>query len=56
MEGPMLKANLWEKNVPRLELDQRARGSRLGAECMERLLVLCDPVTPSRLRRIFCFS
>lgn len=55
MEGPMLKANLWEKNVPRVELDQRARGSRLGFECMERLLLLRDPVTPSRRRRIFCF-
>jgi hypothetical protein len=35
----MLKANLWSKSVPRVELDQRARDARLRLEQLERLLV-----------------
>ena len=38
MEGAM-KLDLWNKSVPRVELDQRARAARLRLERMERLLV-----------------
>ena len=35
----MLKVDLWNKSVPRVELDQRARDARLQLERIERLLV-----------------
>ena len=34
-----MRANLWNKSVPRVELDQRARDARLGLERLERLLM-----------------
>src|SRR5271170_2634519 len=37
MEGAVLKANLWNKSVPKVELDQRARDARLRREQLERL-------------------
>jgi hypothetical protein len=53
MEGAMLKANLWNKSVPKVELDQRARDGRLQVEQIERLLVIPRAaVMRSRLRRL----
>jgi hypothetical protein len=48
----MLRANLWNKSVSRVELDQRARDARLRLERTERLLVLRAAVTDSWLRRV----
>jgi hypothetical protein len=39
MEGIMPRKNLWNANVPRVELDQRVRDARLRLERIERLLV-----------------
>src|SRR5262249_39109012 len=39
MEEAMAKQNLLPKNVPRAELDQRAREARIRIERLERLLV-----------------
>jgi hypothetical protein len=53
MEGAMLKANLSNKSVPKVELDQRAREGRLRLEQIERLLVIPRAaVTHSWLRRL----
>jgi hypothetical protein len=52
MEGAMLKVDLWNKSVPRVELDQRARDARLRLERVERLLVPHDAATRSPLRRL----
>ena len=48
----MLRANLWNTSVSRVELDQRARDTRLRLERIERLLVLRAAVTDSWLRRV----
>jgi hypothetical protein len=40
MEGAMLRANLSNKSVSRVELDLRARDARLRLERIERLLLL----------------
>jgi hypothetical protein len=48
----MLRANLWNKSVSRVELDQRARDARLRLERIERLLVLRAAVTDTRFRRV----
>ena len=49
----MLKANLWNKSVPKVELDQRARDGRLRLEQIERLLVIPRAAaTHFRLRRL----
>ena len=48
----MLRANLWNNSVSRVELDQRARDARLRLERIERLLVLRAAVTNSWLRRV----
>jgi hypothetical protein len=50
----MLKANLWSKSVPLVELDQRVRDARLRLERLERLLVPRAAATASRLRRVLC--
>ena len=48
----MLKAILSNKSVPRIEVDQRARDTRLRLEQIERQLVSPRSVfTTSRLRR-----
>src|SRR5215471_5018184 len=39
MEGAMAKQNLFPKNVPRADLDQRPREARIRIERLERLLV-----------------
>ena len=52
MEGAM-RANQWNKSVPRVELDQRARDARLRLERIERLLVPRAAVTASRRGRVF---
>ena len=38
----MLNPDLWNKNVPRVEYDHRARDTRLRLEHLERLLVKRD--------------
>ena len=48
----MLKANLWNKSVSRVELDQRARDACLRLERIERLLVLRAALTDTPLRRV----
>jgi hypothetical protein len=50
----MLRANLWNDSVSRVELDQRARDARLRLERIERLLVTRAVVTYSRRRRLLC--
>ena len=45
----MLRANLWNKSVSRVELDQRARDARLRLERIERLLVLRAAAKPSEI-------
>jgi hypothetical protein len=47
----MLRANLWNKSVSRVELDQRAREARLRLERIERQL-LPRALTRSPLRRL----
>ena len=49
----MPRKNLWNANLPRVELDQRVRDARLRLERIERLLVPRAAVTNSRLRRVF---
>jgi hypothetical protein len=51
MEGAMPNANLWDRSVPRVELDQRAREARLRLERLERLLVPRVAVNGLWLRR-----
>ena len=48
----MLRANLSNKSVSRVELDQRARDARLRLERIERLLVLRAALTDSWRRRV----
>jgi hypothetical protein len=50
----MLRANLWNQSVLRVELDHRARDARLRFERIERLLVPRAAATDSRLRRVLC--
>jgi hypothetical protein len=48
----MLRANLSNKSVSRVELDQRARDARLRLQRIERLLVLGAALTDSWLKRV----
>jgi len=48
----MLRTNLWNKSVPRVELDQRARDARLRLEQLERLLAPRAVAARSWLRRV----
>jgi hypothetical protein len=50
----MLRVNLWNQSVQRVELDHRARDARLRFERIERLLVPRAAATDSRLRRVLC--
>ena len=50
----MLRTNLWNKSVPRVELDQRARDARLRLEQLERLLAPRAAAAHSWLRRVVC--
>lgn len=50
----MPKANPWNRSVPRVELDHRAREARLRLERLERLLVQRAAATGSWLRRALC--
>jgi hypothetical protein len=50
----MLKVDLWNKRVSRVELDQRARDARLRLELVERLLVPRATATASWFRRVVC--
>jgi hypothetical protein len=47
-----MRANLWNKSVSRVGIDQRVRDARLRLERIERLLVLRAAVTDSWLRRV----
>ena len=49
-----MKLDLWNKSVPRVELDQRARAARFRLERMERLLVPRAAVAASWFRRVLC--
>jgi hypothetical protein len=51
MEGAM-RADLWNKSVPRVEMDQRVRDARLRLHRMERLLVPQAAVTSSWFKRV----
>ena len=50
----MLRANLWNKSVSRVELDQRAREARLRLERIERQLVPRVVMTAPWFRRVLC--
>ncbi len=53
----MSKAEMWNKSVPRVELDQRARDARVRLERIERQPVLRAASTNSPLRRLlYLFS
>jgi hypothetical protein len=54
MEGARLKANLWNRSTPRVELDQRAREARLQLEGLEHLLVSRAAATGSWLKYVLC--
>jgi hypothetical protein len=54
MEGAMLKVEVWNKSVPRVEFDQRARDARLRLERAEQLLAPRVAVTTPWFRRILC--
>jgi hypothetical protein len=49
----MPRTNLWDRSVPRVELDRRSREARLRFERIDRLFIVRATVTPSRLRRLF---
>jgi hypothetical protein len=48
----MPNRSLWNKNVPRVEYDHRARDARLRLEHFERLLVKRDAAGSSRYFRL----
>ena len=50
----MLKVEVWNKSVPRVELDQRARAARLQIERMEQLLAPRIAMTTPWFRRVLC--
>jgi hypothetical protein len=50
----MLKANLWSRGVPRVEIDQRARDARLRLDRIDRMLVPRAAMTDFWLRRALC--
>ncbi len=55
----MLRKNLWNRNVPKLEYDQRAREARVRLERVERLLVKRHAVAdfrPFRRLRVLGFG
>jgi hypothetical protein len=53
----MPNADLWNRSIPRVELDLRAREARLRLERLERLLVPRAAATGSWLRRaLYLFS
>jgi hypothetical protein len=51
----MLSGDLCKRSTPRVELDQRARDTRLGLEQIERLVVRA-PDRCFRLRQTFIMS
>ena len=50
----MLRAKVWTRSVPRVELDQRVRDARLRLERVEWLLVPRATATTSWFRRVVC--
>jgi hypothetical protein len=49
----MPRTNLWDRSVPRVEVDRRSREARLRFERIDQLFIVRATVTPSRLRRLF---
>jgi hypothetical protein len=52
MESAM-RANLWNKSAPRVEIDQRVRDARLRLHRIERLLVPQSPLRGSSASFVF---
>jgi hypothetical protein len=52
MGGIMPRTNLWDRSVPRVEVDRRSREARLRFERIDQLFIVRATVTPSRLRRL----
>ena len=52
----MLRGNFPMRNVPRVELDQRARDARLRLERAERLLMPRPAARQAWLRWLICIS
>jgi hypothetical protein len=52
MGGIMPRTNLWDRSVPRVELDRRSREARLRFERVDQLFIGRATVMPSRLRRL----
>lgn len=50
----MLRNNVPTRDVPRVELDQRARAARLRLERVERLLMPCPAVRHHWFRWLIC--
>ena len=48
----MPRTNLWDRSMPRVELDRRSREARLRFERIDQLFIVRATVTPSRLRRL----
>ena len=48
----MPRTNLWDRSVPRVEVDRRSREARLRFERIDQLFIVRATVTPSRLRRL----
>ena len=48
----MPRTNLWNHNLPRVEIDQRSREARLRFELIVRLSLLRAAATHTRLRRL----
>ena len=48
----MPRTNLWDRSVPRVEVDRRSREARLRFERIDRMFIVRATVTPSRLRRL----
>ena len=50
----MLRVKVWNKSVPRVELDHRARDARLRLERIEEQLVPRANATASWYKRVVC--
>ena len=50
----MPRTNLWNHNLPRAEIDQRSRETRLRFERIDRSFIVRATVTHSRLGRLLC--
>lgn len=48
----MPRTNLWDRSLPRVELDRRSREARLRFERIDQLFIVRATATPSGLRRL----